>query len=144
MISLPIVVMLAAFFIPSPLVMLASAQSIVSDLSAVLPEISLKSLNLEPIDKLGVGEQAVISVSLRNVNQSDISILTFVEVRDSNGITQFLSYQTSEIELGVEKEIGVSWLPVRSDTYTLRTFCVTGFQDPHILSVPVEKEAIVG
>ena len=134
---------------PIMLVLLAVSVMPLSVLKASIPDIiavepSLKSTNLEPIDNVGLGEQVVISVSLKNKNQTDVSILTLVEVRASSGITESISYQTSEMAAGEQTEIGVSWLPVYSDTYTLRAFSITGFENPNILSALREKEVTVG
>jgi hypothetical protein len=118
----------------------AFAQGLVGDLALVVPVPSLKSTQMEPLDRSTAGVQVVISVSIKNENQSDVSLRTFVEVRNSDGITQHIAFQSGEIELGEISEIGVSWMPERPGTYTLRTFCISELDSPMLISGVITKE----
>jgi hypothetical protein len=140
--SFPILV-ISIFFALLVYVVPTWAQNDAGVYAVVQPGLSLKSVYSEPIDKAREGKQAVISVSLKNKNQTDLSVVTFVEVRDFNGITQYLAYQTSNLEAGGEAEFGVSWLPMDSGKYSLRTLCVTGLENPNILSTVIVEDIIV-
>ena len=89
---------------------------------------------------LVVGQQVMISSNFTYpyqeglANQQQLPFVGFIEVRDENGITQSLSYQSNEIALNDTIGIGVSWVPEKPITYVIRSFAFTNFTNPQILT----------
>jgi len=89
---------------------------------------------------LVVGQQVMISSNFTYtyyehlVDRPPQEYVAIIEVRDENGITQSLSYQSSEIALNDTISIGVSWVPEKPITYVIRSLAVTNFTNPQILT----------
>jgi hypothetical protein len=80
------------------------------------------------------GKQAMLSVEITNPNANPQPLVQLVEVRDTNGVTVFLAWQSMVVDPSGQTEIGVSWTPDRADSYQIRTFAVSGFENPRVLS----------
>lgn len=104
----------------------------------------LKSAISSPLDSANIGMQYVISTSMRNVQDSDLKFLTLIEVRNSERVTEYLTWQSGMIESGNTLELGSSWVPEHADTYLLRAFVISGFDQPiEILSVVRQSEITI-
>lgn len=65
--------------------------------------------------------------------KSDASFV-IIEVRDASGIMVQIAWQSGVVEVGGLMSVGVSWMPKYAGTYELRTFVISGLENPHILS----------
>ncbi|MGI0015858.1 MAG: hypothetical protein ACREBU_20765 [Nitrososphaera sp.] len=107
-----------------------------------MPE--LKSIHSTIQDKVSVGNQVFISTTLANMDaEHPRPFLAFIEVRNSVGISMQISSVSSVIPRDGLLEISASWVLYSSDAYVLRTFAVTGFENPEILSIVVERHVVV-
>lgn len=84
------------------------------------------------------GQQVMITTTFRNNLEETVAFVGIIEVRDTNGVTVFLSWQSNSIEPLGNKTVGVSWLVPESSAYQSRTFAFTDFEQPQVLS-PVES-----
>jgi hypothetical protein len=84
------------------------------------------------------GQQVVITTTFRNALEEEIAFVGILEVRDANGITVLLAWQSNIVEPSGNKTIGISWVAENSTCYQSRTFAVTDFENPQVLS-PVES-----
>ncbi|MGI0013160.1 MAG: hypothetical protein ACREBU_06935 [Nitrososphaera sp.] len=113
-----------------------------SAIQLTIPE--LKSIRSIIQDKVSVGNQVFISTMLENMDaEKSQRFLAFIEVRDSSGISRQISWVSSVMAGGGFVEISTSWVPDRADTYVLRTFAVTGFENPEVLSIVVERYVVI-
>ncbi|MGI0012298.1 MAG: hypothetical protein ACREBU_02485 [Nitrososphaera sp.] len=85
--------------------------------------------NSMPKESVRVGEQVMISVSLKNWNQSNVSFTTIIEVRELSGVTESLFWQSATLKEDRERTIAVSWIPREEGVFELRTFCLSGLTD---------------
>lgn len=86
-------------------------------------------------------EQVQIVTTFRNALEERVDFVGLIEVRDQTGVTVFLSWQSNVVEPLGNKTIGVSWLVQNSTSYQSRTFAITNFENPLVLS-PVESHDI--
>jgi len=109
---------------------------------------SLHNVNGEKIDSLQVGQQSLIRVSMHNNDQKERPFVIVTEVRDSSGITVFLSWQSGRIDANGNYTMQTSWMPNKAcsyenegcNGYSIRTFAFTDFENPQILSAVSSTE----
>jgi hypothetical protein len=104
---------------------------------------SLKDISGNEIDEVGVGQQVVLSTTIQNNNDEPQPFVALIEVRDSDGITVFLAWQTGTLNANGEAEVGLSWTPEEAGDYTVRTFVISELAAPDILSPVAESETTV-
>ena len=109
-----------------------------------LTEPALESTS-SPITGVQVGQQLVITTSVsRGFDYEEVvPYVAFIEVRDAEGITQFLAFQSGKLSNQVT-EIGTSWTPAVAGVFSLRTFAVSDLENPLILTRVYESTAEIG
>lgn len=70
------------------------------------------------------------------VNYCDFTLkfVVFIEVRDTGGNTMFLQWHTGELNSSSQSELGMWWRLAQPGTYELRTFAISNFTSPEILT----------
>lgn len=100
-----------------------------------------KDVTGETLDEVSVGQQVVLTTNVVNTEASPQSFVALIEVRDSNGVTVFLAWQTGTLSANGQTQVGLSWTPDIADDYEVRTFVISDLNNPTILS-PVETSNI--
>jgi hypothetical protein len=95
---------------------------------------SVKDITGKPVNEVSAGQQVVLSTQIHNSNDGTQPFVAIVEVRDSNGVTVFLAWQTGTLNPSGQTEVGLSWTPNTSGQYTVRTFILSSLDAPTILS----------
>lgn len=84
------------------------------------------------------GKQAMLSTVITNNSDQLRSFVGLLEVRESDGVTVFLAWQSGILYPNSQTKIGVSWTPDRPGDYEVRTFAVSHLDlnlgSPHVLS----------
>ncbi|AIF85411.1 hypothetical protein NTE_03383 [Candidatus Nitrososphaera evergladensis SR1] len=93
------------------------------------------------VQKSVVGKQVVVWVVANNREPSDLKFAQIIEIRNSIGVTEYLAFQTGTLGANNKTEMGISWTPLYSDIYTLRTFAVSGLENPESLG-PIAENSI--
>jgi hypothetical protein len=106
----------------------ASAQS--TDVASPV----LKDAQGNELSKGSAEKLMVISVTTSNSMDDPVPFVAIIESRDGSGVTQLLGFSTGSIEDGSQSETGISWTPQEAGSYQLRTFLISGFEDPEILT----------
>jgi hypothetical protein len=89
-----------------------------------------------------VGTQLVLATTVDNDRNAAQPFVSLVEIRDSDGITLYLAWQTGNLEPADSTEVGFSWIPEESGTYEVRTFVLSSFTDGLVIS-EVSKTSLV-
>jgi len=95
------------------------------------------------------GRQMVVSYSFRNFDDKPRDFLGLFEVRNSDGVTELLAWQTGTMppvdDQGIAgtTSMGVSWQPDKASTYQMRIFTLSNLEKPESLSAPVTSEITV-
>jgi hypothetical protein len=111
----------------------ASAQSDASTSPGVMDPV-IKDQQGNVLSGGSEGQLLVISTVARNNGNDPMEFVTVIEARDENGVTQFLGFSIGRLEAFSGSEIGISWTPANAGDYQLRTFLLTGFQNPQLLT----------
>lgn len=98
---------------------------------------ALKDAQGNAVSQVLAGQQVVLSTTVKNNEAGATSYAAIVEVRDSNGITVYLNWQTGTLQANGETGIGLSWTPDAPGTYTARVFVLSDLTNPRILSETV-------
>ncbi len=115
-----------------------TASSFASSLDSVslsLP--ALKSTDGSPIFVVKPGQQALIHITVTNNESVSQPFTAIVEVRDEDGITLNLQWQTGTLEPNGSKDIAMSWTADSGSEFeeiTIRAFAITDFENPQVLS----------
>ena len=87
-----------------------------------------------------VGKQMELSFVATSDADYTQPFVGLIEVRDHNGATVFLAWQGGILEPQSQIQIGVSWTPDRPGDYTARTFLISDFESPDVLSFVAESD----
>lgn len=81
------------------------------------------------------GTMKVVTVNVTN-NDKEIAVpaVILVEIRDSDDITQFLGFQITTLRSNSTIQIGMSWEPKFPGEYQMRSFVISDFENPQVLS----------
>jgi len=92
-----------------------------------------------------VGTSLALSTTVTNNNNAQQPFVALIEVRDSNDVTVFLSWQSGTLEPRGTTDIAVSWLPYNIGTYQIRTFTLSsiGTEGVEVLSPVAMSDTIV-
>jgi hypothetical protein len=86
------------------------------------------------------GKQATLSSVITNDGDHSQQFVELVEVKDSSGVTVFLAWQSGALGPNSQTQIGVSWIPERPGDYNVRTFAISNFDNPQVLSQVSESD----
>lgn len=104
----------------------------------------LNSVFSPPIRDPWPGIEWVVSSTYTNNDAiHDWAGYFIVEVRDSNGVTILLDLQSRIINAGNRMEVGIPWTPQQVGRYELRTFAISSFENPRILSPTSSSEVSI-
>jgi hypothetical protein len=107
----------------------------VGDVTATSPSNPvLKDFSNNNITEVTAGKQVVLSSTVTNNQGTVRPFAAIVEVRNADGITSYLQWQTGSLNANGNTNIGLSWTPDAPGTYTVRTFVVTDIANPAALS----------
>ncbi len=97
-----------------------------------------------PLEKVQVGEQLVVTTDVRNNDDVyDWPAYVILEIRDWDGVTIMLAWQSGVVETDRPTQVGVSWIPEHPGDYQLRTFAVSSLDNPRILSAVSVSEVTI-
>ena len=123
------------------LVIMPSEASVAVDIVAVVVARPLVlDLQGEPIVASEVGQQVIIQTMFSTYESERQPFVGYFELRDANGITQFVAWQSGILESRSNATIGFSWSPQEPSNYEVRAFAIAGFERPFVLSPISESE----
>lgn len=88
----------------------------------------------QPVDQVQAGQQVVLTTTINNNLDEAVPFVAIVEVRDDNGVTVFLAWQTGTLGADGRATVGLSWTPDFAGDYDIRTFVISSLDNPRILS----------
>ncbi|MCI0563901.1 MAG: hypothetical protein MN733_35960, partial [Nitrososphaera sp.] len=102
-----------------------------------------KSSNGTVLTNISTGQQIVLSTTLANENDEDIFFTGLIEIRNSQGVTQYLGSQNGMVVKKGFTAFGMAWMPDMPGTYQARIFLLTSLSNPEILSPVVTSELVI-
>lgn len=100
----------------------------------------LRNVTGDELEQVKPGQQTVLEFTLKKLYERGFgdSAIAITEVRDANGFTVFLAWQTINIKLGEIGSTSVSWtMPTDDqavDVYEVRFFVISSIEKPEALS----------
>lgn len=101
--------------------------------TTVLPP-ELQDVTGQKLDEVSAGQQVMLATNVRNNNAQPQPFVALIEVRDSNGVTVFLGWQTGTLPANGQINVGLSWTPDSPGDYEVRTFVISSLDNPRVLS----------
>ena len=83
---------------------------------------------------LRVGSSVTLSVAAENRMTKIQPVTTIFEVFDSNGRVVFLHLDSATIFPNTEYEASIPWIPHNNGQYKIKSFAITGLDEPRVLS----------
>lgn len=112
------------------------------DVTATSPtEPVTKDISGNIITEVTAGSQVILSTDITNNKATSTPFAAIVEVRDADGFTVYLQWQTGTLNASGTTGVGLSWTPDAPGTYTVRTFVLSNIANPLVLS-PVAESTI--
>lgn len=110
-----------------------------ANVNATTPEAPvLKDISGNEISEVTVGQQVILSSDIHNNSDFPTPFAGIVEVRDADGFTVYLQWQTGTLNPNDTVNIGLSFVPDAPGDYTVRVFVLSSIENPAILS-PVQE-----
>jgi len=95
-------------------------------------------------DELVVGKQVSLFTEIKSsFLQDEMPFIAIMEVRDANGVTAFLGWQTGTLRPQDQTQADTSWLPEQPGRFEARIFLISSFQDPRVLSQTMVSEITI-
>jgi hypothetical protein len=114
----------------------------------------LVDVNGQAISSVHVGQQAVVQIVLDNAIDSNLPFAVLIEIRNGQGITEYLAWYSGSVDANGTYKFETSWMPsngcLGSDidwrcTYEIRTFAVSNLTNPQVLdAVEMAQIAVLG
>lgn len=88
-----------------------------------------------PLSQSNVGRTVVLSATVANNNVTEIQFTSIFEIRDEEGVTIYLRWTNGTLDAGdYTTNVELFWVPAQMGNYEVRTFLLSGFDRPMILS----------
>jgi hypothetical protein len=92
------------------------------------------------LSKVSVNQQMQIVSHITNQEDKDQPFAYLVQIQDNNGITLSLSWITGSMTSKQTLNLGQSWIPTTSGTYTAQIFVWESITNPNALSPPLSLQ----
>jgi hypothetical protein len=89
------------------------------------------------------GQLTIISITAFNGSDDPVPFVAIIESRDESGTTQLLGFSIGSVEDGAQSEAGISWTPEKAGDYQLRTFPISGFENPQVLTAVRASDVVI-
>ncbi|MGH9858357.1 MAG: hypothetical protein ACRD4B_10980, partial [Acidobacteriota bacterium] len=95
----------------------------------IVTQPSMKNSDGTVLSEVGIGQQVALSTTITNDNDSKQPFTCIFDVRDSNGVTVYLSWLSGTLPPNDRFDIGLSWNPEKRGSYEVRTFVVSDLKN---------------
>lgn len=95
------------------------------------------------LPSVAVGQMVFLWAAYTNQGEENQHFVTIIEVRDSKDVTVFLQFRTGTLEPNGTSETAISWIPTEQGIYELRSFEISSFREPLIISDIAAADFIV-
>lgn len=117
---------------------LGNVDDIEPDTDALIIEPSkplVVDINSKPLSAIKAYTQSIIAINATNHDKArDWACVVIAEVRSSDSVTVWLNWHSQVVVTNSTIGLGMSWMPERPDTYTIRTFVISSLSDPYVFS----------
>src|SRR5438132_9720665 len=93
--------------------------------------------------ELRTGQQFIILTNVTNYGELDKAFLAITEAVDSEGVTESIGIVGGLLKVGESTKVGVSWTPLQSGNYQLKSFALSELENPTILATASQNNVTV-
>lgn len=114
-------------------------------LPLTIESVTMTDTSGDTIDTIQLGTRGIISISLANTQVTQQPLNLIVQVENSDGVTDYLSWQSTSIFGSQSINAGFTWTPSTSGSYEIKVFAWESVNspvplaDPGILTVSVSS-----
>lgn len=115
------------------------------DTGALVPSApQIKNAGSVVQDQIMVGQQVTLSTQVSSSFQmEEFPFVAIMEVRNAEGVTVSIGWQSATLKEQGTREVGMSWVPTESGRYEVRTFLLSSLSNPQVLSQVFSSEVNV-
>jgi hypothetical protein len=95
------------------------------------------------LDQTTVGRQVILSKTFENEKNVSQPYVAIFEVRDPDGLTVYLTWQTGIMAAGGQANVGASWIAEGAGEHHIRTFLLSSLTSPEALDIIWESSIVV-
>lgn len=93
-----------------------------------------------PVGRITSGQQVVLSSVVKSHVTETQPFVVIVEVRDADGITVYLAWQSGIMSSDRSSSYGMSWIAESPGDYQIRRFLVNNMTNPQVLGPVITTE----
>ena len=93
--------------------------------------------------ELRTGQQFIILTNVTNYGELDKAFLAITEAVDSEGVTESIGIVGGLLKVGESTKVGVSWTPLQSGNYQLKSFALSELENPVILATASQSNVVI-
>jgi hypothetical protein len=137
------ILVLAALFVLASAnfaMMAVNAQDLVDETPT---PVEVHGLDGNLFDHVIVGQQVILSATFENDRHVSQPYVAMFEVRDSDGFTVYLTWQTGIMAASGQANVGVSWIAESIGEHQIRTFLLSSLTNPEILDTIDQRSLVV-
>lgn len=101
------------------------------------PIVTEQSGTIHPVT---TGQQVIVSTTVQSNANDTRDYVVIIEIRNSNGITENLNWQSGRLEPRGMNQVGVSWIPSEAGAYEIRTFVLSELKNPQLYSAVITSK----
>lgn len=103
----------------------------------------LKDADGEILTSGSMGSTVFISFDAVNGQDIPLAFMAIMEARGEDYVTYFLGLQEGLAPPGDFTEVTAAWTPEKAGNYQLRTFLISGFENPMVLSEVRTSDVVI-
>src|SRR5437870_3026177 len=129
-VSMIVMILLFAQFTPPILSQPAFASSCAIEMSPAEVTTDYSST----VSQSMVDQEFIVLATSKNCTSHPISFIGLIEVRSSQGIIENIGWASADMPPNGQAKVGISWTPAYGDRYEIRSFAISDFVSPVVLS----------
>jgi|GEM_PF-4976317 len=109
----------------------------------ILMATELKDVNGKVLSVAKIGQQVIVSTSIKNMLEVHQDYVYIVKINDDNGVTVLLAWKSNSISPLAISKPSITWMPEDPDIYSIEIFVWSNMQKPEPLSLHVGKATLI-
>lgn len=97
----------------------------------------VRDLEGNNITRITEGQQITLNVAFADNSSISQPFIGLLEMRDTDGVTIFLGWQSGALQSGSETMFGMSWIAEKAGDYQIRQFALSNLTSPVVLEAVV-------
>jgi plastocyanin len=109
----------------------------------ILTATELKDVNGKALSVAKIGQQVIVSTSIKNMLEVYQDYTYIVRINDDNDVTVLLTWKSDSVSPLALSKPSITWMPEDPDIYSIEIFVWSNMQKPEPLSLHVGKATLI-